>query len=210
MLLSNLGINLNLAPVVDISTNPNDYMYKRTLGQNAELTATYAKTVIKASKNSTVSYTLKHFPGYGNNTDTHTGSSTDTRTYDNIYNNDLMPFRAGIEDCAEAVLISHNTVTIIDSKNPASLSVAIHNLLRKALNFTGIIITDDLSMAAISKNENAIVKAIQAGNDLIITNDYKNAVSSVNQALNDGTLQPDQIDHLAFRILAWKYYKGML
>lgn len=208
--MNNLGINLNLAPVVDISTNPNDYMYKRSLGQNAKLTATYAKAVIKASKGTKVSYTLKHFPGYGNNVDTHTGSSTDARTYQDICNNDLVPFKAGIEEGAEAVLISHNTVTSIDSKNPASLSVVIHDLLRKDLNFTGIIITDDLSMAAIPKNENAIVKAIQAGNDLIITNDYTNAVSSVNQALNDGTLQPDQIDHLSFRILAWKYYKGML
>ena len=185
-------------------------MYKRTLGQNAELTATYAKTVIKASKSNNVSYTLKHFPGYGNNTDTHTGSSTDTRTYDDIYSNDLVPFRAGIEEGAEAVLISHNIVTSIDSKNPASLSASVHNLLRKDLNFTGIIITDDLAMAAIPKNQNAVLKAIQAGNDLIITNDYKNAIQSVKQALKDGTLQKDKIDYLAFRILAWKYYKGLL
>lgn len=185
-------------------------MYKRTLGENAELTATYAKTVIKASKSSKVSYTLKHFPGYGNNLDTHTGSSTDTRAYDDIYNNDLVPFKAGIEEGAEAVLISHNIVTSIDSKNPASLSKAVHNLLKEDLNFTGIIITDDLSMKAVSKDENAIIKAIQAGNDLIITNDYKNAIPSVKKALNDGKLQQDFIDHLAFRILSWKYYKGML
>ena len=208
--MSNLGINLNLAPVVDISTNSSDYMYYRTLGKNAELTATYAKTVIKASKSHQVSYTLKHFPGYGNNTDTHTGSSTDSRTYNDIYNNDLEPFRAGIKEGAEAVLISHNIVTSIDSKNPASLSLAIHDLLRKDLNFTGIVITDDLAMAAIPKNQNAVIKAINAGNDLIITNDYKNAIQSVKQALKDGTLQEDKIDYLAFRILAWKYYKGLL
>ena len=208
--MSNLGINLNLAPVVDISTNSSDYMYKRTLGQNAELTATYAKTVIKASKGNKVSYTLKHFPGYGNNTDTHTGSSTDTRTYHDIYSNDLVPFRSGIEEGAEAVLISHNIVTSIDSKNPASLSPAIHDLLRKDLNFTGIVITDDLAMAAIPKNQNAVLKAIQAGNDLIITNDYQNDIQSVKQALEDETLQEKLIDYLAFRILAWKYYKGLL
>lgn len=185
-------------------------MYKRTLGENVELTATYAKTVIKASKSGKVSYTLKHFPGYGNNLDTHTGSSIDTRTYDDIYNNDLVPFRAGIEEGAEAVLISHNIVTSIDSKNPASLSKAVHDSLKEDLNFTGIIITDDLSMEAVSKDENAIIKAIQAGNDLIITNDYENAIPSVKKALNDGKLQQDSIYHLAFRILAWKYYKGML
>ena len=75
-LLKELGLNLNLAPVVDVSTNPDDYMYERTLGENTELTSIYAKTVIDASKNTGVSYTLKHFPGYGNNTNTRSSVSS--------------------------------------------------------------------------------------------------------------------------------------
>ena len=117
LLLSELGLNLNLAPVVDVSTNSGDYMYKRTLGENTELTSTYAKTVISASKGLGVSYTLKHFPGYGNNNDTHTGQVIDNRTYADIEKNDLPPFEAGINEGAEAVLVSHNTVTNIDSSN---------------------------------------------------------------------------------------------
>jgi len=101
-LLSKLGINLNLAPVIDVSTDPNDYMYKRTIGENTQITSRYAKTVIEASKLNNVSYTLKHFPGYGNNDDTHNSSVTDTRTYDDILNNDLPPFEAGINAGAEA------------------------------------------------------------------------------------------------------------
>lgn len=209
-ILKELGINLNLAPVVDVSTNPSDYMYERTIGQNADITADYAKTVITASKNTGVSYALKHFPGYGNNKDTHTGSSIDERKYEEIVNNDLKPFKEGIQQQAEAILISHNIVNSIDPENPASLSTNIHNLLRKDLNFTGIIITDDLAMASVSNIEDVTVKAILAGNDLIITTDYKTSIETVKKALQNQTISEDQINKLAFRVLAWKYYKGLM
>lgn len=208
--LSNLGINLNLAPVVDVSTDPSDYMYHRSLGENTDLTSTYAKTVIQASKGTGVSYTLKHFPGYGNNVDTHTGSAIDNRTYDDIVNHDLPPFKAGIASSAEAVLISHNTVTSIDSANPASLSAGVHNILRNDLNFTGIIITDDLAMGAVSSIDNVAVKAVLAGNDLIITTDYEESIHSIKNAIQNGTISESLIDKLAFRVLAWKYYKGLM
>ena len=209
-LLKSLGLNLNLAPVVDVTTNPDTYMYDRTLQQDTELTADYAKTVIEASKNSGVSYTLKHFPGYGNNADTHLGTASDTRTYDEILTSDLPPFESGINAGAEAVLVSHNTVTNIDSSNPASLSPSIHNILRNELNFTGIIITDDLSMGATSSIDNAIVKAILAGNDLIITTNYQSDMTAVKSAINDGTLSETTIEKMATRVIAWKYYKGLL
>lgn len=209
-LLKNLGLNLNLAPVVDVSTDPNDYMYERTLGENTSLTSTYAKTVIQASKNTGVSYTLKHFPGYGNNADTHTTGSTDNRTYTEILNQDLPPFKAGIDVGAEAVLVSHNTVTSIDPNNPASLSSSVHNLLRNNLDFTGIVITDDLAMGAVSSIDNIAVKAILAGNDLLITTDYATDIQAIKTALNNGTLDESLIDKLAFRVLAWKYYKGLM
>lgn len=209
-LLNSLGINLNLAPVVDVSTNSNDYMYQRTLGQGTKLTSTYAKTVISSNKGHKVSYTLKHFPGYGNNIDTHTGTAIDKRSYQDIVNNDLPPFKAGIEAGAEAVLISHNIVTSIDKNNPASLSKKVHNLLRDDLNFTGIIMTDDLDMEAVAKDDDAVIKAIQAGNDLIITTDYKASISSVKQAVKSGKISEKTIDQAVGRILAWKYDKGMM
>ena len=210
ILLNNLGINLNLAPVVDVSTNSSDYMYKRTLGEDTTLTSNYAKTVIKASKGLGVSYTLKHFPGYGNNADTHTGTAVDNRTYEEILKNDLPPFEAGISEGAEAVLVSHNTVTSIDDKNPASLSKDIHNLLRNELGFTGIIITDDLAMGAVSTINNATVKALLAGNDLIITTDYEESIEEIKEAINDNIIDESLIDKLAVRVLAWKYYKGLI
>lgn len=209
-LLNSLGINLNLAPVVDVSTNPDDYMYNRSLGQNTEITSNYAKTVIEASKGLNVSYTLKHFPGYGNNSDTHTNSSVDNRSYEDIVNNDLPPFKSGIQVGAESILVSHNIVNSIDGTNPASLSSSIHNLLRNELSFTGIIITDDLAMGATSSIENATLKAVLAGNDLIITTDYEDSFNQIKNAINDGTISEELIDKLAFRIIAWKYYKGLL
>ncbi len=211
-ILQELGINVNLAPVVDVSTDPNDYMYKRTIGLDTTKTSEYAKTVIDASKGSKVSYTLKHFPGYGNNADTHLGATTDTRSYDDILNNDLPPFTAGIKAGAEAILVSHNTVNSIDQNNPASLSSDIHNLLRNKLNFTGVIITDDLSMKAVTDNitGSATVKAILAGNDLLIVTDYVESVNDIKDAINDGTISESVLDNAVLKVLAWKYYKGLM
>jgi len=90
------------------------------------------------------------------------------------------------------------------------LSPTIHNLLRNDLGFTGIVITDDLAMGATSGITNATVKALQAGNDLIITTDYQNSVYEIQKALQDGVVDNSLIDKAAFRILAWKYYKGLM
>ena len=209
-ILSDLGINLNLAPVVDIAKSKEDYIYKRTLGQNSFITAKYAKTIIEASKDLNVSYTLKHFPGYGNNSDTHKISSVDDRTYEEIMNNDILPFSSGIESGCEAIMVSHNIVTSIDANNPASLSLRIHELLRNELNFTGIIITDDISMKAIKNEGEAAISTIIAGNDLIITTNYTESIKSVKDAIEKQIINEKMIDRIVFRILAWKYYKGIL
>ena len=209
-ILFDLGINLNLAPVIDVSINSNDYMYSRSLGEDSSVTSQYAKEVIKASKGLGVSYTLKHFPGYGNNADTHSGEVIDNRSYEDILKNDLPPFETGIDEGAEAVLVSHNIVNSIDSNNPASLSISIHNLLRNKLHFKGIIITDDLAMGATKDIDGATLKAILSGNDLIITTDYEKSINSVKEAISNKVIDESLIDRLAFRIIAWKYYKKML
>lgn len=208
--LNNLGLNLNLAPVVDVSTNSSDYIYDRTLKQDTSVTSSYAKAVIEASKNTGVSYTLKHFPGYGNNSDTHQGSSLDNKSLDDIKKEDLPPFKSGIDVGAEAVLVSHNTVKAIDSVNPASLSKGVHNLLRNDLKFTGIIITDDISMKALDSITNTTVNALLGGNDLIITTDYEKSFNEIKDAINNKTLSESLVDKLAFRVLSWKYYKNLI
>ena len=209
-ILSKLGINLNLAPVVDVSTNGNDYMYERSLGEDTATTSLYARTVVESSKGLGVSYTLKHFPGYGNNLDTHEGSSIDNRGYEEILENDIPPFEAGIQAGAEAIMVSHNTVSSIDIDNPASISPLVHNILRNDLKFTGVIITDDLAMRATSSIEDVAVKAVLAGNNLIITTDYATSFNSIKESINDGIISEKMIDKLVFRVLAWKYYKGLI
>lgn len=209
-LLHNLGLNVNLAPVVDIATDTSAYIYPRTIGQNAEITANYAKTVIKASKGTDVSYVLKHFPGYGNNNDTHLEEARDIRTYDDLINNDVRPFKEGIDVGAEAVLVSHNIITSIDEDNPATLSSGVHNLLKVNLGFTGVIITDDLDMGATKNIEKKYLKAILAGNDMLIVTDYDDAYREIKTGILDKDISDALIDQATLKVLAWKYYKGLL
>lgn len=210
-LLYELGINVNLAPVADISTNENDYIYSRSFGKDALETSKYIKTVISASKSTNVSNVLKHFPGYGSNLDTHTGISIDNRTIEDFRNNDFLPFKSGIEEGAEAILVSHNIITNIENI-PASLSKNVHNILRNELNFTGIIMTDDLAMSAIKNyvNDSPSVMALKAGNDLIIITDYLTGINDIKEALKNGNLEESLIDKAVLRVLSWKYYKGLL
>ncbi len=204
--LKELSINVNFAPVVDVSTNPDDYIYKRSFGKNANLTSEYASTVVTAMKEANIASVLKHFPGYGNNTDTHTGIAIDNRTLETFKENDFLPFEAGIKAGANMVLVSHNIVTNIDSNNPASLSTRVHEILRNDLGFAGVIITDDLYMDAISKNydSSVAVLAILAGNDLICTTDFESQIPEVIAAVEDGTISIDRINESVRRILELK------
>lgn len=209
--LDSLGVNVNLAPVADVSVNKNDYIFERTFGLDKEMTSKYIETVISASKNGKVSYTLKHFPGYSSNSDTHEGSSIDFRTYDEIMN-DLLPFKVGIENGVDFVLVNHNIINSLDSDIPASLSRKIHLFLRNQLNFNGIIISDDMDMGAISKSgyDMAYEKAIEAGNDMIIVTDYEAAFSQIKKSVEEKLLSEQTIDKAVLKILAWKYYKELL
>jgi len=211
-ILSSLGINLNLAPVVDIATSSNDFMYKRSLGQNTEITSEFAKLVIETSKSSSVSYTLKHFPGYGNNADTHTGLAIDNRSLSDIKSRDIPPFKAGIDAGAEAILVSHNVINSIDNGISASLSSKVINILKNDLNFTGVIITDDLTMGGTKSNKSTskYVQALLAGNDLLIVQDYSTAIKDIKNDINNGTISHDIINEHVTKIISWKYYKKLL
>lgn len=213
ILLKSLGINVNMAPVCDVSVNPSDYIYNRTFGKNADETSTYVKTVVKTMNSDGIGSVLKHFPGYGNNIDTHTGISYDKRDYNNFLDNDFKPFEAGIEAGADSILVSHNIIEAIDNQNPASLSKKIHDILREELNFSGVIMTDDLYMDAINNfvdEEQAAVSAILAGNDLICCTNFETQIPAVINAVNDGIISEDQIYESVLRILNWKNKLGIL
>ncbi len=210
-LLSGLGINLNLAPVCDISTNTEDFMYNRSLGQDAGTTSDFAEAVVRTCTDDGMGCTLKHFPGYGDAADTHKGLATDDRSLKKLKSCDLLPFKAGIEAGAPSVLVSHNIVTALDDK-PASLSKAVHKLLREDLEFKGVIITDDLSMDAISEyfsGPGSAVTAIQAGNDMLCTGDFSSQYEAVLKAVSNGTISESRIDQSVRRILVWKIQAGL-
>lgn len=210
--LKELGINVNFAPVVDVSTNSDDYIYKRSFGQDAILTSNYAEVVVTAMKKANIASVLKHFPGYGSNADTHSGISIDNRTLDDFEKKDFLPFESGIKAGADIILVSHNIIRDIDSDNPASLSKKIHEILRDDLGFKGVIITDDLYMDAISNyyDSSVAVKAILAGNDLICTTDFENQIPEVIKAVESGVIDINQINESVRRILNLKEELNLL
>ena len=210
-LLKTLGLNMNFAPVVDIATPP-AYISDRSFGSEPELVAEYAKEVVKAGKNSGVSHSLKHFPGYGNNADTHSDTSVDNTSMEELQNTHLVPFKSGIKAGAETVMVTHNIVAALDKNLPASLSESVHNLLFNDLKFTGLAITDDLSMSAVgNKYSNQYLKAFKAGNHILLTStSFATAHSEILNAVASGDITQDELDKRVFKVLAWKYYTGLL
>lgn len=211
--LLGLGVNVNLAPVADVSTDPNDFIYDRSFGQDAQATAEYVSNVVKTMDAEGIGSVLKHFPGYGNNVDTHTGVAIDERPYETFQTSDYLPFTAGIQAGADAVLVSHNVMSCVDNQLPASLSPAVHNELRSTLGFQGVIMTDDLAMdavAAYAGDQSPAVMAVKAGNDMIITTDFQTQIPEVVQAVKSGEIDEAQIDQSVTRVLQWKYDLGLL
>lgn len=203
-LLEELGINLNLAPVADISTNPKSYIYERSFGKDKKETSKFIKTILE-TQNKNVSYVLKHFPGYSDNLDTHTSIAIDNRSYNTIKNNDFVPFKVGIENGANAILVSHNIVSNIDNK-PSSLSRNIHNILRNELSFDGIIITDDLSMSAIKgyNTKTPYIDSILAGNNILIVSNYVSAYEELYNAIIEDKISEELINRLVLKNIQFK------
>lgn len=212
-LLKSLGLNLNLAPVADVSTNENDFIYSRAFGKGASETSEYISKMVTYANNNKINSCLKHFPGYGNNADTHTGIAIDERDYESFKNNDFLPFEAGIKENVPSILISHNIVKCMDENYPASLSKNVIKELRDTLNFTGIIITDDLAMDAVKsyvENGKAATLALNAGNDMIITSDFVTMYKEVLQSIENKEVSINTLNKAVIRIIAWKYYSGIM
>ncbi len=214
-LLLSLGINFNLAPVADITENHSNYIYDRTFGENTENTAKYVAASVEGMTEGNIMSCLKHFPGYGPNVDTHTGSANDDRSRSSFENTDFLPFQSGIDAGAPAVMVNHNVVSAFDSESPASLSAEVHSVLRDELGFEGIILTDDLGMDAITEfaaeaDESPYVLAVNAGNDMLCTSDIESAYNDVLAALADGRIDSEQLDASVLRILKAKGRFGII
>lgn len=212
-LLKSLGVNVNLAPVCDVTTDPEAFMYARSLGESPETTGRFVQAVVTVMANKQVGSVLKHFPGYGNNTDTHIGIATDTRPLEALEACDLVPFAEGIRAGCGAIMVSHTFVNCLDNTLPASLSPAVHAYLREQMGYDGVIMTDDLAMQAVTDlygDGEAAVLAVLAGNDLLCCSYYQTQYDAVLEAVESGRISEAQVDEAALRVLTWKNALGLL
>ena len=207
------GINVNLAPVCDISTQPGAILYQRSLGQNAQITSEFISQTVVLMEQHQIGSVLKHFPGYGDNADTHVQIAYDRRSLEALEGCDLLPFRAGIDAGADAIMVSHNIVEALDPEYPASLSPAVHTYLRQNMGFEGVILTDDLVMNAITEQYGAgeaAVLAVLAGNDLICATEYAVQYQAVLDAVLSGRIDYYTLTDAVLRILRWKQELGLI
>ena len=209
-----LGLNTNLAPVVDVPYDKENYIYNRAFSTDPEEVADFAEYVTNEFKTAKVVSCLKHYPGYGNMGDTHRTVIEDTRDQQVLDTRDAMPFQAGIAAGTPMIMVAHTIVDAYDAKNPASLSKAVHNVLRNTLGFDGVIISDDLSMSAVTKfvpdPGKAAVQAIQAGNDMIIAGKPVAQYEALLDAVKSGTISEERINESVLRILEMKKAYGLI
>jgi beta-N-acetylhexosaminidase len=212
--LSDLGINLNLAPVVDLyinNANPIIAKLERCFSADPQVVTDHALQFIKAHHEEGVLCAPKHFPGHGSSaTDSHLGLSDVTDTWSPV---EMEPFARIIKDKqADAIMTAHLFNFNLDEKFPATLSQkTISGVLRGDLNYEGVVISDDLQMGAINNNyslETAIQKTIEAGVDILLFTNNKiyseeivaNAIEVINKLIRDGIIRESRIDESYQRI----------
>ncbi|MDT2753553.1 glycoside hydrolase family 3 N-terminal domain-containing protein [Enterococcus pseudoavium] len=208
-----LGIQLGMFPDADVSTDPQSFIYDRTIGMDAAGTSQYVKLSVEEMKKQKIGSTLKHFPGYGNNRDSHVEIVTDERSIDELRKNDFLPFEVGIKAGADSIMVSHNVVQAIDGDRPASISKPVHDVIRNELGFEGVVMTDDMDMAGLAdfiSQEEAGLQALQAGNDLILSSSYSSQIPFILDAIKKGEYSEKQLNQSVERLLIWKAELGLI
>lgn len=211
-LLKGVGIYAGFFPVADLSTDPSSFIYDRTIGQDAKTTADYIGQLVSLLKEERFASTLKHFPGYGDNADSHTDLVHDNRSLEELRANDFLPFKAGIEAGADSIMVSHNIVPAIDDV-PSSISPEINKILRNELGFEGVIITDDFDMQGLVQfvdQDTGALQTIQAGTDMILSSSYASQIPYIIEQVKSGTITEERIDQSVKRILGMKYDLGLI
>lgn len=213
--MTELGFNMNFAPVADVLLDPNNTeIGSRAYSDIAAVCGIMSATMSEALQHSGVVACLKHFPGHGSaQSDSHDGKSVSARTLEQLQSEEFLSFAAGIEKGVHFVMMSHLTNENL-SALPSSLSPETVGLLRNELGFEGVIITDSLKMGAIVHEytaADAAVKAIMAGCDmLLMPNSVEVAYDGLVNAILDETLTEARIDESVLRILTVKYEMGIM
>ncbi len=216
--ISQLGFNLNFAPVADVAVNPENELQDRIFSDNPAVVADMVAAEVQGLQTSgTVSATLKHFPGLGaEDGNTHEDASAYIeRTYEELDSVDFVPFRSGIEAGADFIMVGHQTMSCAEDDLPSDLSrTVITDWLRGNLNYQGIVITDAHNMNTITKNYSsgdAALRAIQAGADIVLMpDDLNDAFQTVYDAVENGELSEERIDESVRRILTAKAKHNLL
>jgi len=216
--LLSLGINVNLAPDVDVNLVNGFDMVTRTFGNTAQDVITYAGAYLKALQGAGAIGTIKHFPGLGDAvTDAHTTLPVVNRTKDQIYSVELAPFKAFIQSPDRLlnpgiIMSTDMLMPAIDPVYPTELShIFMTDILRKQLGYDGVVLTDALYMQGITQKWSmyqAAVMALNAGNDMILgptaADQMVATINALKTALQDGTLSKARVDEAATRIIALK------
>jgi len=223
--IKSVGVNFNLAPVVDVNNNPkNPIIGVRSFGDDPKLVTQFGKKSIEGYESIGVIPCLKHFPGHGDTTlDSHNDLPLVPKSLSQLLKTELYPY-VNLAPKAQAIMTAHILFPQIDPDNCATLSSKIlKGILRERLNFNGVLITDSLTMRGVLKgHENlkeVVFKAIKAGNDILLigNRDPKNRVDgkvhvdeiikiykSVVSAVKADVISEDRIDESVKRILALK------
>jgi len=209
--LASLGFNVDFAPVADVWTNPaNTVIGARAYSDDPQQAAELVAAAVEGFHLGGVSATLKHFPGHGDTQeDSHNGAAYAYKTLPELMECEMLPFIAGIEAGAELVMVAHITLPALDAERPATLSEAVvTDLLREELGFSGLVVTDALSMGAITQTygDEAALLALEAGCDLLLLPENASAAAALILERAD----PARIDESVKRILEWKLARGLI
>ncbi len=206
-----IGVNMILAPVIDINNNyKNPIINIRSYGDNKDNIVKYSIPFIKGIEESGLISCVKHYPGHGNTaTDSHTRLPIIDISKEELYSNELYPFREACKNDVSSVMVGHIMIPEIDSELPATFSKKItQDILRNKWDYNGLIITDALEMGALTSKTwhgESAIKAIEAGADIILLPiDGVNAINSILEAIKEGRLSEERINNSYERIM---YYK---
>lgn len=216
-----LGINMDLAPVLDVLTDPNSPIGDRSYGSDPALVARLGDAAIRGYQDAGIAATAKHFLGLGGvSVDLHQGLPTVRRSLAQLNAVELVPMRAAIRTGVDALMVTHDVIPALDpTGTPASLSRPIvSGFIRKQLGYHGLIITDSLAMGGLSTRvpsiAQATVQAIAAGNDMaLISADaptIRGALNAVEHAVATGRISRASIEAAARRVLELKAKLGLL
>ena len=215
--LRSLGINVNLAPVADVLTDPYDTeIGSRSFGPDAAMTAQLTVTMLQSLQEGGVTACMKYFPGLASGDgDSRYGQAISQRSLEELRQTELLPYVAGIEAGAEMIIVSHMSLpNVVGDDTPCSLSpVIVTDLLRSELGYDGLILTDALDKDAISnyyEDAEAAVLAVQAGCDLLLQPaDPTETLEALVAAVESGSLTEERIDESVLRILYLKIEMGL-